>query len=87
MPAPAELVALREAVEAAGRKGENVEGIRRELDAVEKAMTPATKLLWLETPSNPMLLVLDLERLCSLAKRKGVAATRRLKAACSKVAA
>jgi cystathionine gamma-lyase len=41
--------------------------------AVEKAMTPATKLLWLETPSNPMLIVLDLERLCALAKRKGVA--------------
>jgi cystathionine gamma-lyase len=44
-----------------------------DLAAVEKAMTPATKLLWLETPSNPMLLVLDLDRLCALAKRKGVA--------------
>ena len=42
-------------------------------DAVERAMTPATKLLWLETPSNPMLMVLDIPRLSAIAKKSGVA--------------
>ncbi len=41
--------------------------------AVERAFTPATKLLWLETPSNPMLMVLDLPRLSALAKARGAA--------------
>jgi hypothetical protein len=34
-----ELVALRDAVEAAGKKGENVDAIRAELDGVERALT------------------------------------------------
>jgi cystathionine gamma-lyase len=41
--------------------------------AVERAFTPATKLLWLETPSNPMLIVLDIPRLAALAKARGAA--------------
>ena len=37
---PPELAALRAAVEAAARKGENVDDIRVKLDALEKAPTP-----------------------------------------------
>jgi cystathionine gamma-lyase len=41
--------------------------------AVERAMTPATRLLWLETPSNPMLMVLDVPALAALARKRGAA--------------
>jgi cystathionine gamma-lyase len=40
---------------------------------VEKAFRPDTKLLWLESPSNPLLRVSDLKALCSLARKRGVA--------------
>ncbi len=40
--------------------------------AVEKAITPKTKLLWVETPSNPMLLVSDIKELARVAHAKGV---------------
>lgn len=35
---------------------------------VEAAIRPETRLLWLETPTNPLLRVLDLRLLCDLAK-------------------
>jgi cystathionine gamma-lyase len=44
----------------------------RDAGAVEKAITPATRMLWLETPSNPMLMVLDIPRLSALAKKRGL---------------
>ncbi|TPW20023.1 MAG: cystathionine gamma-lyase [Elusimicrobia bacterium] len=42
-----------------------------DLAEVEKAMTPQTKLVWVETPSNPMLLVSDIKELARVAKSKG----------------
>lgn len=39
---------------------------------VEQAMTPHTRLLWLETPSNPLLRITDLERCCSIARQRNV---------------
>jgi O-succinylhomoserine sulfhydrylase len=41
------------------------------LEAWEAAMTPKTKLLFAETPSNPLSEVVDIERLADLAKRHG----------------
>ena len=38
-----------------------------DLQAVESAMTSSTKLLWAETPSNPMLKILDLAGLAAVA--------------------
>lgn len=38
----------------------------------EKAITPKTKMIFLETPSNPALDLIDLEKICQLAKSKGV---------------
>jgi cystathionine gamma-lyase len=36
--------------------------------AIERAITPATKLLWLETPSNPLLRVTDIARSSAIAR-------------------
>lgn len=36
-------------------------------DAVEAALRPSTELMWIETPTNPLLRVADLEELTSLA--------------------
>ncbi|TPI32319.1 cystathionine gamma-synthase [Mesorhizobium sp. B3-1-9] len=42
------------------------------LAAVEAAIRPDTKLLWVETPTNPLLRIVDLEAVAALAKRKGL---------------
>src|SRR5262249_43444223 len=41
----------------------------RDLSAVERAVTPATKLIWAETPSNPLLHVTDLGAMAAIAKK------------------
>ena len=43
-----------------------------DLEAVEAALRPNTKMIWVETPSNPMLRLADLEALAALAKRRGI---------------
>jgi cystathionine gamma-lyase len=45
-----------------------------DLAAVEAAITPRTALLWVETPSNPLLKIADLEALAALAKRRNILA-------------
>ena len=42
--------------------------------SLENAIRPNTRLIWVETPSNPMLKVVDLEAVASFAKRRGVLA-------------
>ena len=49
----------------------------QDLAAVERAITPATRLIWTETPSNPLLNVTDLRAIVALAKKCG--AHRRLR--------
>ncbi len=44
-----------------------------DLAAVEAALRPNTRMIWVETPSNPMLRLADLEALAALAKRRGIA--------------
>ena len=44
----------------------------RDLDALRAAVRPETRALWIETPTNPMLEVLDLEALGSFAREAGV---------------
>jgi cystathionine gamma-synthase len=39
--------------------------------AVEAAMRPNTKLIWAETPTNPMMLVTDIRRVCEIARKHG----------------
>ncbi len=43
-----------------------------DLAAVEAAIRPETKLLWVETPTNPLLRLVDLAAVATLARRKGV---------------
>ncbi len=42
------------------------------LENVEQALRPATRLLWIETPTNPLMRVVDIGRLCALAKAHGI---------------
>ena len=42
-----------------------------DLGAVERAVRPTTKLVWVETPSNPLLRVVDIEGAASIAHRAG----------------
>jgi O-succinylhomoserine sulfhydrylase len=43
----------------------------RDLDAWEKALTPGTDAVFLETPSNPMLEIIDLKAVCDMAHAVG----------------
>ena len=40
---------------------------------VEQAVRPTTRLIWVETPSNPMLKVLDISALAAIARARGIA--------------
>jgi cystathionine gamma-lyase len=43
-----------------------------DMAAVEAAITPRTRLIWVETPTNPMLRLADLDALAALAKARGI---------------
>lgn len=43
-----------------------------DLAAIEAAIRPNTKLLWVETPTNPLLRLADLEAIAGLGKRRGL---------------
>ncbi len=42
-----------------------------DLDAVEKAITPSTRLVWLESPTNPLLRVVDIDAVSEVAHSHG----------------
>ena len=44
----------------------------RDLDAVKSAVTAETKMMWIETPSNPLLNIIDLEACINIAKENNV---------------
>lgn len=39
---------------------------------VEAAIGPDTRLLWIETPTNPMLSIVDIEAVCAIARKHGI---------------
>ncbi|MCX7588957.1 cystathionine gamma-synthase [Phenylobacterium sp. 58.2.17] len=43
-----------------------------DLAAIEAAIRPTTRLLWVETPTNPLLRLADLEAIAQLGKRRGL---------------
>ncbi|MGR9108289.1 MAG: trans-sulfuration enzyme family protein [Gammaproteobacteria bacterium] len=43
-----------------------------DIDALEAAVEPATRMVWVETPSNPMLKLVDLARVADVARTKGL---------------
>jgi cystathionine gamma-synthase len=44
----------------------------RDLNLVKKSITSKTKMIWIETPSNPLLNIIDIEALVALAKPKKI---------------
>ncbi len=42
-----------------------------DLDAVRAAITPKTKMLWVETPTNPMLQLVDIAAVAAIAREAG----------------
>src|SRR5690606_15377579 len=40
--------------------------------ALEAAIRPETKLVWVETPTNPLLKIVDLDAVCAVARARGV---------------
>jgi cystathionine gamma-lyase len=45
---------------------------RTNVDALEAAIRPNTRLVWIETPTNPTLRLVDLGRVAAIAKRRGI---------------
>jgi cystathionine gamma-lyase len=45
-----------------------------DLTAVEAAITPRTRMIWVETPTNPTLKLVDLEAVAAIARRRGLIA-------------
>ncbi len=40
-----------------------------DISNIEAAITPSSKLIWIETPTNPMLNIVDIAAVCALAKK------------------
>ena len=45
-----------------------------DIGKLEAAIRPETRLIWVETPTNPLLKLVDLEAVAQLAKRRGIVA-------------
>ncbi len=43
-----------------------------DISNIEKNITPKTKLIWIETPTNPMLNIVDIAAVCTLAKKHNI---------------
>lgn len=43
-----------------------------DLDLVEKTIKPNTKLIWIETPSNPLLKITDIAAIVAIAKKRSI---------------
>lgn len=43
-----------------------------DMDALEASVSEATKLIWIETPTNPTLTLVDIAAICAFAKSKGI---------------
>jgi cystathionine gamma-lyase len=42
------------------------------VENVEKAIKPNTKMIWIETPTNPTLKLADIKKICAIAKAKNI---------------
>src|SRR6202047_1678436 len=41
-------------------------------EALERAIRPSTRLVWIESPTNPLLKLIDLDRVAAIARKRGV---------------
>ncbi|HLJ26963.1 MAG TPA: aminotransferase class I/II-fold pyridoxal phosphate-dependent enzyme [Candidatus Angelobacter sp.] len=62
-------VLLKNHLESWGLKSTFVD--MRDLGAIERAVTPGTRLIWTETPSNPLLTVCDIRAITAIARKSG----------------
>ncbi|MGT0150693.1 PLP-dependent transferase, partial [Vibrio metschnikovii] len=43
-----------------------------DLAAIESVMQDNTAMIWIETPTNPLLELVDIQQVCAFARRHGV---------------
>jgi cystathionine gamma-synthase len=73
MPSVGYYASMKLAEEIMGPWGLQMSQVNMEdLDAVQAAIQPNTKLIWLETPANPLLGISDIQAISSLAHSHGI---------------
>lgn len=43
-----------------------------EISNIKNTITPQTKMIWIETPTNPLLKIIDIEAITTISKQKGI---------------
>ena len=73
MPAVGYYASMKLAEEIMGPWGLQMSQVDMEdLDAIKVAIQPNTKLIWVETPANPLLGISDIQAICTLAHSHGI---------------
>ena len=73
MPAVGYYASMKLAEEIMGPWGLQMTQVDMEdLDAIKAAIQPNTKLIWVETPANPLLGISDIQAICTLAHSHGI---------------
>ena len=73
MPAVGYYASMKLAEEIMGPWGLQMSQVDMEdLDAIKAAIQPNTKLIWVETPANPLLGISDIQAICTLAHSYGI---------------
>ena len=73
MPAVGYYASMKLAEEIMGPWGLQMSQVNMEdLEAVRAAIQPNTKLIWVETPANPLLGISDIQAICTLAHSRGI---------------
>jgi cystathionine gamma-synthase len=73
MPAVGYYASMKLAEEIMGPWGLQMSQVDMEdLDAIKAAIQPNTKLIWVETPANPLLGISDIQAICTLAHSHGI---------------
>jgi cystathionine gamma-synthase len=73
MPAVGYYASMKLADEIMGPWGLQMSQVDMEnLEAIKAAIKPNTKLIWVETPANPLLGISDIQAICTLAHSRGI---------------
>lgn len=73
MPAVGYYASMKLAEEIMGPWGLQMSQVDMEdLEAIQAAIQPNTKLIWVETPANPLLGISDIQAICTLAHSHGI---------------
>ena len=73
MPAVGYYASMKLAEEIMGPWGLQMSQVDMEdLEAIKGAIQPNTKLIWVETPANPLLGISDIQAICTLAHSRGI---------------